>query len=48
MKYCVYDFRQGNGGLGDFIKFYMILFHLCIKYNHTIQCKVITIIWKNI
>ena len=40
MKYCVYDFRQGNGGLGDFIKFYMILFHLCIKYNHTIQCKV--------
>jgi len=40
MKHCVYNFRQGNGGIGDYIKFYMVLLKLCIKYNHTIQCKV--------
>ena len=32
-KIIVYDFKQGDGGIGDCIKFFMHTLHLCMKYN---------------
>jgi len=32
-KIIVYDFKQGGGGIGDCIKFFMHTLNLCMKYN---------------
>lgn len=32
-KIIVYDFKQGDGGIGDCIKFFMHTLNLCMKYN---------------
>ena len=32
-KIIVYDFKQGDGGIGDCIKFFMYTLNLCMKYN---------------
>ncbi len=34
----VYDFRLGNGGIGDYIKFFMYLLMICIDNNLKLYC----------
>ena len=32
-KIIVYDFKKGDGGIGDCIKFFMHSLKLCMKHN---------------
>ena len=32
-KTSVYDFKLGNGGIGDYLKFYMIILTKCMRKN---------------
>ena len=36
-KTIIYNFNVGGGGIGDCIKFFMYLLHLCIKYEIKIK-----------
>ena len=33
-KHIIYDFHVGCGGIGDCIKYYMLLLNLCIQYKY--------------
>jgi hypothetical protein len=35
-KMLVYDYTFGSGGLGDYIKYFIELIHICIHYNYRI------------
>ena len=35
-KIIIYNFDYGNGGIGDYIKFFIIAIQLCIKNNEKI------------
>lgn len=39
-KKIIYDFKQGWGGIGDLIKFFMKTLSLCIKYNIKLYYKI--------
>jgi hypothetical protein len=39
-KNIIYDFNIGNGGIGDCIKFFMYLLHICIKNNYKLFYKI--------
>jgi len=36
----VYDFKLGNGGIGDYVKFFMIILMDCIKYKKRLYHKI--------
>lgn len=38
-KIIVYDFKLGDGGIGDYLKFFMIILTHCMNNNKRIYCK---------
>jgi hypothetical protein len=38
-KTVVYNFELGNGGIGDYIKFFMFVLEDCMKNNKKLYCK---------
>ena len=38
-KTVVYNFELGNGGIGDYIKFFMFVLKDCMKNNKKLYCK---------
>ena len=38
-KSVVYNFELGNGGIGDYIKFFMFVLEDCMKNNKKLYCK---------
>lgn len=38
-KTLVYNFELGNGGIGDYIKFFMFILEDCMKNNKKLYCK---------
>lgn len=36
----VYEYKLGDGGLGDYLKFFMIILEKCIKNNIRFYCKI--------
>ena len=38
-KTVVYNFELGNGGIGDYIKFFMFILEDCMKNNKKLYCK---------
>ncbi len=39
-KISVYDFQLGDGGIGDYLKFYMIILEKCIRNNIKLYHKI--------
>jgi hypothetical protein len=39
-KIFIYDFKLGDGGIGDYLKFFMIILSYCINNNIKIYNKV--------
>lgn len=35
----VYDFNVGDGGIGDYVKFFMFILESCMKNNKRVYCK---------
>jgi hypothetical protein len=38
-KTVIYNFELGNGGIGDYIKFFMFVLEDCMKNNKKLYCK---------
>ena len=38
-KIIVYDFKLGDGGIGDYLKFFMIILTKCMCNNTKFYCK---------
>lgn len=46
-KIIVYDFKLGDGGIGDYLKFFMIILTKCMDNNTKFYCKKIIQKLKN-